>query len=54
MFWGANAGIVIRNNIFYRPKQFAMNQYAAEISGSVFDHNLIYGARSVLSVRRLV
>jgi len=43
MFWGNNSNITIQNNIFYQPARFALNQYAAAISSSFFDHNLVYG-----------
>ena len=43
MFWGNNSNITIQNNVFYQPARFALNQYAAAISSSFFDHNLVYG-----------
>ncbi len=44
IFWGTNKDIAIRNNIFYDPKGSAVNRFGASVSGSSFDHNLIYGA----------
>ncbi len=49
MFWNTNSNITIRNNIFYNPNGSAITRYAATISGSSFDHNLIYGVSSVIS-----
>jgi hypothetical protein len=48
MWWGANTNITLRNNIFYQPQNYAMTQYAASISGCVFDHNLIYPASGAM------
>ena len=49
MFWGTNSNITVRNNIFYKPNGSAITRYAATISGSAFDHNLIYGVNTVIS-----
>jgi len=49
MWWGNNANINIRNNIFYNPNSSAMTQYAATITGCVFDHNLVYPVSVILS-----
>jgi concanavalin A-like lectin/glucanase superfamily protein/uncharacterized protein DUF1565 len=49
MFWGNNPNITLRNNIFYEPNSSAMTQYAATITGCVFDHNIVYGVSTVLS-----
>jgi parallel beta helix pectate lyase-like protein/purple acid phosphatase-like protein len=48
MWWGGNTNVTVRNNIFYNPNTSAMTQYAATISGCVFDHNLVYPASSVM------
>src|SRR5689334_3008698 len=53
MFWGNNSSIAIQNNIFYQPSRFAINQYAATISASAFDHNLIYGPDSAMPANML-
>ena len=49
MFWNTNSNITVRNNIFYNPNSSAITRYAATISGSAFDHNLIYGVSTVVS-----
>jgi hypothetical protein len=49
MFWGNNSGITVRNNIFYNPNSSALVRYAATVTNSPFDHNLIYGVSSVIS-----
>jgi hypothetical protein len=49
MFWDVNSSITIRNNIFYRPNGSALTRFAATISGSAFDNNLIFGVSSVMS-----
>jgi len=49
MFWGNNSDIAIQNNIFYAPNRSALTRSGATISGSVFHHNLVYGASNVMS-----
>jgi hypothetical protein len=49
MLWNTNTNITIRNNIFYNPNSSAITRYAATISGSAFDHNLIYGVGTAIS-----
>ena len=49
MWWGNNTNMTFRNNIFYNPTNSAMTQYAATISGCVFDHNLVYPVSSVMN-----
>jgi hypothetical protein len=48
MWWGRNTNVTVRNNIFYNPNTAAMTQYAATISGCVFDHNLVYPMSGVM------
>jgi hypothetical protein len=49
MFWNNNSNITVRNNIFYNPNISAITRYTATISGSPFDHNLIYGVSTIIS-----
>src|SRR5258706_5580912 len=49
MFWNTNSNITLRNNIFYNPNSSAITRYAATISGSPFDHNLVYGVSTIIS-----
>src|ERR1700687_2415418 len=49
MFWNNNSNITVRNNIFYNPNGSALTRYSATITGSAFDHNLIYGVSTVIS-----
>jgi hypothetical protein len=49
MFWNTNSNITVRNNIFYNPNSSAITRYAATISGSAFDHNLVYGVSTIIS-----
>ncbi len=49
MWWGNNTNMTFRNNIFYNPNNSAMTQYAATISGCVFDHNLVYPVSNVMN-----
>jgi hypothetical protein len=49
MFWNTNSNITVRNNIFYNPNGSAITRYSATISGSAFDHNLVYGVSTVIS-----
>src|SRR5258708_4847007 len=47
MFWNPISNVTVENNIFYQPNSSALTEYAATISGSTFNNNLIYGASSV-------
>lgn len=49
IFWQDNSDIAIQNNIFYKPNGSALNRFSANIAGSSFDHNLIFGANKVMS-----
>jgi hypothetical protein len=49
MFWNNNSNITVRNNIFYNPNGSAITRYAATITGSAFDHNIVYGVSTVIS-----
>jgi hypothetical protein len=49
MLWGNNSSITIRNNIFYMPNSGAMTRYAATMTNSPFDHNLVYGVSTIIS-----
>jgi len=49
MFWNTNSNITVRNNIFYNPNVSAITRYSATISGSPFDHNLVYGVNTIIS-----
>jgi hypothetical protein len=49
MFWGSNSNITLRNNIFYKPTGSAVTRFAATISGSAFDHNLVNGVSTIIS-----
>src|SRR5712675_1870182 len=49
MFWGSNSNITLRNNIFYKPTGSAITRFAATISGSAFDHNLVNGVSTIIS-----
>lgn len=51
MLWNSNSNITIRNNIFSNPlgsQSYAIAQYTSTLSGCSVDHNLIYGAASVM------
>lgn len=48
MFWGNNSNITMRNNVFYYPNGYALNRYAATISGASFDHNLVYPGTGII------
>ena len=49
MFWNTNSNITVRNNIFYNPNVSAITRFSATISGSAFDHNLVYGVSTIIS-----
>ena len=46
ILWGQNTNVTIQNNIFYNGRNYAMDNYATTQSGSLFDHNLVYGSPS--------
>jgi hypothetical protein len=49
MFWGNNPNIVLRNNTFYYPNNYAMTRYAATTTGGVFDHNVVYPGSGIIA-----
>jgi hypothetical protein len=49
MFWGTNTNISIQNNIFYQPRNYAVNQYGANMPGCVISTNIVYGASGVIA-----
>jgi hypothetical protein len=48
MLWDTINGMSIINNIFYNPANYALERYQASMSNCVVDHNLVYGASSVM------
>ena len=49
MLWNNNTGLTIRNNIFYAPQNYAITRYTSSVTSCSIDHNLVYGARSVMA-----
>lgn len=55
VLWGGNIRIRIQNNIFYGGRNYAIDSWEAYESGSIIDHNIVYGSpygvidRSVIS-----
>jgi hypothetical protein len=47
MLWETNSNITMQNNIFYQPRGSALTSYQASVSGSVFDHNMVYGVSAI-------
>jgi hypothetical protein len=46
MLWGTNSNVIIRNNIFAKPRNYAIVYCSATFSGSSrFDHNISYGVK---------
>lgn len=48
MLWNSNTNITIRNNIFYGPNNWAIDRYTSTLSSCYVDHNLVYGASTVM------
>lgn len=46
--WGSHSNIIIRDNIFYNPRNYAIDKYQDQESGSSIDHNLVYGATDII------
>lgn len=49
MLWNSNTNITIRDNIFYNPTNVAIARYTSTVSNCLVDHNLVYGASTVIS-----
>jgi hypothetical protein len=49
MLWNSNNGLTIRNNIFYQPRNYAITRYTSSVANCAIDHNLVYGAGSVMA-----
>src|SRR5262249_25630149 len=52
MLWGKNSNILIRNNIFYMPRNYAIARQNSTISGCTIDHNIVYGASGLVAEQR--
>jgi hypothetical protein len=48
MLWNSNTNMTFRNNIFYNPSGWALERYTSTLTNCVVDHNLVYGASSVM------
>ena len=48
MLWDNATNLTIRNNIFYNPVSYAIERYTSSVSGCTVDHNMVYGASSVM------
>jgi len=46
ILWGQNTNVTIQNNIFYNGTNYAIDNYQTTQSGSLFDHNIVYGSPS--------
>ena len=56
MLWNTNTNIRIQNNIFYNPKNVAIEQYESSVKDCTVDHNMVFSAsdgRSDTKVRTL-
>jgi hypothetical protein len=49
MMWNTQSNIVIRNNVFYRPVGYAIARYRSSVSNCAIDHNLVFGAFTVMA-----
>lgn len=49
MYWGGLTNIAAENNIFYQPNTSTLTEWAATISGSTFNNNIVYGVSSVMN-----
>jgi len=46
ILWGQNTNITIQNNIFYNGRNYAIDNYQTTQSGTLIDHNILYGSSS--------
>jgi hypothetical protein len=49
MLWNTQSNIVIRNNIFYQPRNSAIVRNRSSVSACYIDHNLVSGANQVIT-----
>ncbi len=44
ILWGQNTTVTIQNNIFFKGRNYAIDNYASSQSGTFIDHNIVYGS----------
>jgi len=49
MLWNTQSNLVIRNNIFYNPQNYAITRYTSSVSSCSIDHNIIFGASAIMA-----
>jgi hypothetical protein len=49
MLWNTQSGLAIRNNIFYSPRNYAIDRYASSVNSCSVDRNIVYGASGVMA-----
>ena len=49
MLWNSQSNLTIENNIFYNPKNYAINRYSSTVNGCTISNNLVYGASGMMS-----
>jgi hypothetical protein len=46
ILWGQNTNVTIQNNILYNGTNYAIENYQTTQSGTLIDHNIVYGSAS--------
>ena len=49
MLWNTQSNLTIRDNIFYAPLNYAITRYTSSVAGCSIDHNIVYGASSMMA-----
>ena len=49
MLWNSQSGLVIENNIFYNPHNYAIVRFTSSVSTCMLDRNLVYGASGLVA-----
>jgi hypothetical protein len=49
MMWNRQSGLTIENNIFYAPRNHAIDRFDSSASACIIGHNLVYGASAVMA-----
>lgn len=50
MLWGDNDSLVVRNNIFFNPKGYALTTFATTQRGCSIDNNIVFNSRGSVSL----
>jgi hypothetical protein len=52
VLWNIQSNIVIQNNIFYKPANYAVARFQSTLRGCTMDHNVVFGAIGMMADQR--